>query len=150
MRKDAKQNKVKQSKMKQKFSLFVSQTEAKIMRNELHFASVSHEAKKKFKQIRDTLVAASACPIHPRINQLLEEFPELLRLSSVALAPKHGVFHHILMDGKPVFAKAHCLKLAKRCVAEEEFAALGALTWCPRKMDPGGHAVTTGSTPSSC
>jgi hypothetical protein len=32
--------------MKRKFSLFVSQTEAKIMRNGLRFASISHEAKK--------------------------------------------------------------------------------------------------------
>jgi hypothetical protein len=32
--------------MKQNFWLFVSQTEAKIMRNRLRFASISHEAKK--------------------------------------------------------------------------------------------------------
>jgi hypothetical protein len=56
MRKDAKQNEEKQSEMKRKFCLFVSQTEAKIMRNGLRFASISHEAKKKFKRKRDTLV----------------------------------------------------------------------------------------------
>jgi uncharacterized protein YacL (UPF0231 family) len=55
MRKDAKQNEAKQSEMKQKFSLFVSQTEVKVMRNGLRFASISHEAKKKFKRKRDTL-----------------------------------------------------------------------------------------------
>jgi hypothetical protein len=47
MRKDAKQNEAKQSEMKRKFCLFVLQTEAKIMRNGLRFASISHEAKKK-------------------------------------------------------------------------------------------------------
>jgi uncharacterized protein YacL (UPF0231 family) len=56
MRKDAKQNEEKQSEMKRKFCLFVSQTEAKIMRNGLRFASISHEAKKKFKRKRDTLL----------------------------------------------------------------------------------------------
>jgi hypothetical protein len=40
-------NEAKQSEMKRKFCLFVSQTEAKIMRNRLRFASISHEAKKK-------------------------------------------------------------------------------------------------------
>jgi uncharacterized protein YacL (UPF0231 family) len=47
MRKDAKKNKAKQSEMKRNFCLFVSQTEAKIMRNGLRFASIKHEAKKK-------------------------------------------------------------------------------------------------------
>jgi hypothetical protein len=39
-------NEAKQSEMKRKFCLFVSQTEAKIMRNGLRFASISHEVKK--------------------------------------------------------------------------------------------------------
>jgi hypothetical protein len=50
MRKDAKQNEAKQSEMKRKFCLFVSQTEAKIMRNGLCFASISHEAKKNLSE----------------------------------------------------------------------------------------------------
>jgi hypothetical protein len=45
MRKDAKQNEAKKSEMKRNFCVFVSQTEAKIMRNGLRFASISHEAK---------------------------------------------------------------------------------------------------------
>jgi hypothetical protein len=49
-------NEVKQSEMKRNFCLFVSQTEAKIMQNGLRFASISHEAKKKFKRKRDTLL----------------------------------------------------------------------------------------------
>jgi hypothetical protein len=48
-------NEAKQSEIKRNFCLFVSQTEAKIMRNGLRFASISHEAKKKFKRKRDTL-----------------------------------------------------------------------------------------------
>jgi hypothetical protein len=55
MRKDAERNEAKQSEMKQKFCLFVSQTEAKIMQNGLRLASISHEANKKFKQKRDTV-----------------------------------------------------------------------------------------------
>jgi tRNA U34 5-methylaminomethyl-2-thiouridine-forming methyltransferase MnmC len=51
-------NEAKQSEMKRKFCLFVSQTEAKIMRNGLRFASISHEAKKKFTRKRDTLAAS--------------------------------------------------------------------------------------------
>jgi hypothetical protein len=34
------------------------------------------------------------------------------------------VVHHILTDGRPVFAKAHCLEPAKRRITQEEFAAL--------------------------
>jgi hypothetical protein len=50
MRKDAKQNEAKQSEMKRKFCLFVSQTEAKIMRSGLRFASISHEEKKNLSE----------------------------------------------------------------------------------------------------
>jgi hypothetical protein len=51
MRKEAK----KRSETKRKFCLFVSQTEAKIMRNGLCFASISHEAKKNSREKGDTL-----------------------------------------------------------------------------------------------
>jgi hypothetical protein len=55
--------------------------------------------------------AAGACPIHPRIQQLLEEFPEL-------------VMHYILTTSRPVFAKAQHLEPATWRAAEEEFASL--------------------------
>jgi hypothetical protein len=55
---------------------------------------------------------------------LVEEFPELLRPPSAAPYPKHGVVHHILTDGRLVFAKARRLEPAKCRIAEEEFAAL--------------------------
>jgi cleavage and polyadenylation specificity factor subunit 1 len=70
-------------------------------------------------------VAAHARHIPPRILKMLqEEFPQLLQPSTVAPQPSHGVVHHILTDGRQVFAKAHLLELAKRRVAEEEFATL--------------------------
>jgi hypothetical protein len=39
----------------EKFMLFVSQKEAKIMQNGLRFASILHGGKQKFKRKRDTL-----------------------------------------------------------------------------------------------
>jgi hypothetical protein len=42
----AKKCETKRSETKRKFCLFVLQTEAKIMRNGLRFASISHEVKK--------------------------------------------------------------------------------------------------------
>jgi hypothetical protein len=67
---------------------------------------------------------------------LEEEFPELLGLSSAAHQPKHGVVHHILMDGRPVFAKAHRLEPAKRHIAKEEFATLEKAGIVSRSMLP--------------
>jgi hypothetical protein len=46
-----------ETKTCEKFMLFVSQKEAKIMRNGLSFASISHGAKTKFKRKRDTLLS---------------------------------------------------------------------------------------------
>jgi hypothetical protein len=45
-----------EAKTCENFMLFVSQKEAKIMRNGLRFASILHVAKTKFKRKRDTLV----------------------------------------------------------------------------------------------
>jgi hypothetical protein len=52
------QNETKWNKRNEAKILFL-QTEAKILWNELRFASISHEAKKKFKRKRDTL---EKCP----------------------------------------------------------------------------------------
>jgi hypothetical protein len=46
MRKEAKKTKRNKAKWSENFVLFVSQTEAKIIRNGLCFASITHEAKK--------------------------------------------------------------------------------------------------------
>jgi hypothetical protein len=76
-------------------------------------------------QVPQLKVAAGARPIPPRILKMLqEEFPQLLRPSTAAPQPTHGMVHHILTDGRPVFAKAHHLEPAKHRIAEEEFAAL--------------------------
>jgi hypothetical protein len=56
-----------EAKTCEKFMLFVSQKEAKIMRNGLHFASISLVAKKKFKRKRDTLCR----PAHGRVGVCL-------------------------------------------------------------------------------
>jgi hypothetical protein len=55
---------------------------------------------------------------------LKKEFLELLQPSSAAPQPKHGVVHHILTDGRPVFAKARRLEPAKCRITKEEFATL--------------------------
>jgi hypothetical protein len=71
-------------------------------------------------QVPQLNVAAHARHIPPRILKMLqEEFPQLLQPSTVAPQPSHGVVHHILTDGRQVFAKAHLLELAKSRVAEE-------------------------------
>jgi hypothetical protein len=54
----AKRCETKQSETKQKFSLFVLQTEAKIMQNGLRFVSISHGSEKKIKRKRDTLIGS--------------------------------------------------------------------------------------------
>jgi hypothetical protein len=68
------------------------------------------------KSLKDNAkVAAGGRPVHPRIKQMLvEEFLELLRLSSAAPQPKHGIVHHILTDSRLVFAKACWLEPANR------------------------------------
>jgi hypothetical protein len=80
--------------------------------------------------------ATGARTIHPRIRQLLEEFPELVRPLTAAPQPRHGVVHHIETNGRPVFAKAQRLEPAKRKVAEEEFAALEKAGIVSRRTSP--------------
>jgi hypothetical protein len=79
---------------------------------------------KKEAPVPQPKAAAGARPIHPRIEQLLEEFPGLVGAAVAAPQPRHGVVHHIETNGRPVFAKAWHLELAKRKVAEVELAAL--------------------------
>jgi hypothetical protein len=50
-------------------------------------------------QVPQLIAAAGARPVHPRIMKMLqEEFPQLLRPSSAAPQPTHGVVHHILTE----------------------------------------------------
>jgi hypothetical protein len=70
------------------------------------------------------------------MKMLQEEFPQLLQPSSAAPQPTHGVVHHILINGRPVFAKARRLEPAKRRIAEEEFAALEKAGIVSRSTSP--------------
>jgi hypothetical protein len=70
------------------------------------------------------------------MKMLQEEFPQLLRPSTAAPQPAHGVVHYILMNGRPVFAKALRLEPAKRRIAEEEFATLEKAGIVSRSTSP--------------
>jgi hypothetical protein len=61
-----------EAKTCEKFMLFVSQKEAKIMRNGLRFASISHGAKKKCKQKRDTLALTTTLYIQTLFSRALK------------------------------------------------------------------------------
>jgi Reverse transcriptase (RNA-dependent DNA polymerase) len=99
-------------------------------------ARVCFSAKKEA-PVPQPKAAAGARPIHPRIQQLPEEFPGLVRPAAAAAPqPRHGVVHHIETNGRPVFAKARRLEPAKRKVAEEEFAALEKAGIVSRSMLP--------------
>jgi hypothetical protein len=66
--------------------------------------------------------AAAALP--PQVQQLLEEFPSLLRPSAAPPKPPHGVVHHINTgSAAPVFARPRRLDPEKHCIVEEEFLA---------------------------
>jgi hypothetical protein len=104
--------------------------------------------------------STGACPIHPRIQYLLEEFPELVWPPSVALQPLHGVVHHILNTGRPVFVmpgawSLPCGGCSKKSLPpwkkqDLSLAARGCrCTWCQRRTAPCGRVATiTASTPS--
>jgi hypothetical protein len=73
---------------------------------------------------RGPCISAESCRLCLPFALLLLEFPELVQPSSAAPHRHHGVVHHILTTGRPVFAKNRCLEPAKRGVAEEEFATM--------------------------
>jgi hypothetical protein len=71
----------------------------------------------------ETAAAVAALP--PQVQQLLEEFPSLLRPSAAPPKPLHGVVHHIDTGSTaPVFAHPRRLDPEKHSIAEEEFLAL--------------------------
>jgi hypothetical protein len=61
-----------------------------------------------------------------QVQQLLEEFPSLLRPSAAPPPePLHGVVHHIdTCSTAPMFARPRRLDLGKHRIAEEEFLAM--------------------------
>ena len=63
----------------------------------------------------------------PDVAQLLAEFPSVTNKDAVQFAstnPPHGVQHHIVTEGPPVFAKARRLDPEKLAAAKAEFAAM--------------------------
>jgi hypothetical protein len=67
--------------------------------------------------------AAAALP--PQVQQLLGDFPSLLRPSAAPFKPLHGVVHHIdTGSAAPVFVRPRRLDPEKHRIAEEEFLAL--------------------------
>jgi hypothetical protein len=94
--------------------------------------------------------AAAALP--PQVQQLLEEFPSLLRPSAAPPKPLHGVVRHI-DTGAPPPPPPSAAGPEKHRIAEEEFLALekaGIIcferprcTWSPRRMGCGAPAATT-------
>jgi hypothetical protein len=97
----------------------------------------SHVSARKEAQEPQLIAAAGARPIHSQVMKMLqEEFPQLLRPSTAAPQLAHGVVHHILTNGRPVFAKARRLEPAKCCIAEEEFAALEKACIVSRSTSP--------------
>ena len=55
------------------------------------------------------------------IQQLLDDFPEVVGATLGDLKPQHGVEHHIVTNGPPVHAKARRLDPVKLEAAREEF-----------------------------
>jgi hypothetical protein len=109
-------------------------------------------------------IVAAVTALPPQVQQLLKEFPTLLRPSATTPTPLHGVLHHIdTGSDAPVFARPPQLDPDKHRIAEEEFLAMEKqvlfatptrlgrphCTWGPRKIALGAPAVTTGArTPS--
>ena len=102
----------------------------------------------------DAHTVAAVAELPPQVQQLLAEFPTLLRPGTDTPQPLHGVSHHIdTGSATPVFARPRRLDPEKHAVAEAEFLALekaGIIhlgrppyIWSPRKMVPGAPAATT-------
>jgi hypothetical protein len=71
----------------------------------------------------ETAAAVAALP--PQVQQLLKEFPSLLRPSAALPKPLHGVVHRIdTGSAAPVFARPRWLDPEKHHIAEEEFLAV--------------------------
>jgi hypothetical protein len=103
--------------------------------------------------------AADVAALPPQVQQLLEEFPSLLRPSAAPNKPLHGVVHHIdTGSAAPVFARLGGWTRRKKNFSPWKkqvlFAAHTCLerprcTWSPRRMGRGAPAATTAAlTPS--
>jgi hypothetical protein len=83
----------------------------------------------------ETTAAVAALP--PQVQQLLEEFPSLLRPSDALPKPLHGVVHHIdTGSAVPVFARPWRLDPEKHRIAEAPQRRHN-----PRQVPPPQYAV---------
>ena len=73
------------------------------------------------------LIAGLATSAPNEFSSILSEFPSLLVPRYDARENKHGVEHHIITEGHPVFAKARRLDPEKLAIAKAEFAEMERL-----------------------
>ena len=73
------------------------------------------------------LIAGLATSAPNEFSAILSEFPSLLVPRYDARENKHGVEHHIITEGHPVFAKARRLDPEKLAIAKAEFAEMERL-----------------------
>ena len=64
--------------------------------------------------------------VHPSILWLLNDFKDVIGERLGDIKPQHGVEHHIVTTGPPVYAKARRLDPAKLQAAKEEFRQMEA------------------------
>ena len=92
-------------------------------------------------------VAASPSIDEP-FKQLLDDFPSLKTPCTSDILVKHGVAHHIVTEGRRVFARPRCLSPDKLAAAKAEFHKLlnmgivrpSSSTWaCPLHMVSKGN-----------
>jgi hypothetical protein len=69
--------------------------------------------------------ATSIAALPPQVQQLLEEFPSLLRPSTTLPKPLHSIVHHIYTGSiAPCVCPPWQLDPEKHCIAKEEFLAM--------------------------
>ena len=74
--------------------------------------------------------------MHSPFEAVLEEFPELLVPNFSAMFNKHGVEHHILTEGPPVFARSRRMDPKKLADAKLEFDEMMRLGIVRRSDSP--------------
>ena len=73
------------------------------------------------------LIAGLATSAPDEFSSILAEYPSLLVPRYHSEENKHGVEHHIVTEGHPVFAKARRLNSEKLAIAKSEFAEMEKL-----------------------
>jgi cleavage and polyadenylation specificity factor subunit 1 len=76
-------------------------------------------------------------------SRILQDFPELLAPNFHSPTNKHGVEHHVLTKGPPVFARARRLDAQKLAIAKEEFVQMEKLGIKRRSNSPWASPLHT-------